>query len=100
MDNPSTGAYAAHLPAARLIAGAGAAQILGNVSLGSRASRSQPVSAPAPVEELLQEVTDAGCLSAESDRGSPILVNEDAACAAAANCLHHTDCMNHSSDNC
>ena len=29
-----------------------------------------------------------------------ILVNEDAASAAAANCLQHTDCLNHSSDNC
>ena len=29
-----------------------------------------------------------------------ILVNEDAACAAAVNCLQPTDCLNHSSDNC
>jgi hypothetical protein len=29
-----------------------------------------------------------------------ILVNEDAAWAAAVNCLHHINCMDHSSDNC
>ena len=29
-----------------------------------------------------------------------ILVNEDAALAAALNCAHHTDRLNHSSDNC
>ena len=29
-----------------------------------------------------------------------ILVNEDAALAAAVNCAHHTDRLNHSSDNC
>ena len=30
----------------------------------------------------------------------PIPVNEDAAWAAAVNCLQHTDFINHSSDNC
>ena len=30
----------------------------------------------------------------------PILLNEDAAWAAAVNCLHHTNCIDHSSDNC
>ena len=29
-----------------------------------------------------------------------ILVNENVACAATVNCLQHTDCLNHSSDNC
>ena len=32
--------------------------------------------------------------------GRPILVNEDAAWAAAASCLHHINCINHSADNC
>ena len=58
----------------------GAAQIFwGNVSLVSWASRPQPVSAPAPVEELLQEVTDASCLWPESNPNSPDLLNKDAA---------------------
>ena len=30
----------------------------------------------------------------------PILVNEDAAWAAAVNSIHHINCMDHSSDNC
>ena len=30
----------------------------------------------------------------------PILLNEDAAWAAAANFLPHTNCIEHSSDNC
>ena len=49
----------------------GASQILVNVTLTSRASRPQPASAPAPVEELLQQVTDAGRLWPQSNRNSP-----------------------------
>ncbi len=30
----------------------------------------------------------------------PILVNEDAAWAAAVNCIHHINYMDHSSHNC
>ena len=44
---------------------------LANVSLGARASRPQAVSVPVPVEELLQAVTDAGCLWPDSNRSSP-----------------------------
>ena len=49
----------------------GASQILVNVTLRASGARPQPASAPAPVAELLQQVTDARRPWPQSNRNAP-----------------------------